>query len=65
MTLAKIKILFPASEAGGDHVVVNMNQDLENNRSGSGRARESAVLEFNGLWQGECYRDWFDSEVEK
>ena len=45
-----------------------MNQDLENIRENSGRARDSRdikkVLEFNGLWDGECYRDWFSSEVK-
>jgi hypothetical protein len=44
-----------------------MNQDLKNIRENSGRARDSGmkkVLEFNGLWHGECYRDWFSSEVE-
>lgn len=33
----------------------------------SGRACGSGmkkVLEFNGLWQGDCYRDWFSSEVK-
>jgi hypothetical protein len=44
-----------------------MNQDLESIRENSGRVCGSGmkkVLEFNGLWQGECYRDWFSSEVE-
>ena len=48
----------------GKGMVEPMNQYLENIRENSGRARDS-VLEFNGLWHGECYRDWFDSEVEK
>ena len=46
-----------------------MNQDLENIRENSGRTSDSRdvekVLEFNGLWHGDCYRDWFSSEVEK
>jgi hypothetical protein len=20
---------------------------------------------FDGIWNGDCYRDWFDSEVEE
>jgi len=23
------------------------------------------ILEFDGLWNGDCYRNWFDSEVEE
>jgi hypothetical protein len=50
-------------------MVENMNQDLKNVRQDSGRACDSRdverVLEFNGLWQDECYRNWFDSGVEK
>jgi hypothetical protein len=46
-----------------------MNQDLENIRENSGRTRDSVsiekVLKFNGLWNGECYRDWFSSEVRE
>jgi hypothetical protein len=45
-----------------------MNQDLKDIRENSGRLRDlgmEKVLEFNGLWQDECYRNWFDSEVEK
>jgi hypothetical protein len=46
-----------------------MNQDLKKIRENSGRARDSRdmekVLKFNGLWNGESYLDWFDSEVER
>jgi hypothetical protein len=46
-----------------------MNQDLENIRENSGRARDSRVMEkvmeFNELWNDECYRDWFSSEVDE
>jgi hypothetical protein len=49
-------------------MVEPMNQDLENIRENSGGARGSGmkkVLEFNGLWNGECYRNWFSSEVDE
>ena len=48
-------------------MVIPMNQDLEYIRENSGRARDSGVekvLEFNGLWHGECYRNWFVANCE-
>jgi len=23
------------------------------------------LWKFDGIWNGDCYRDWFDSEVEE
>jgi hypothetical protein len=49
-------------------MVADMNVDFGIFRQDFGRLRDlgmEKVLEFNGLWQDECYRNWFDSEVEK
>jgi len=26
---------------------------------------EKTLMEFSGLWNGDCYRDWFSSEVDE
>jgi len=26
---------------------------------------EKTLWDFDGLWNGECYRDWYYSEVEE
>jgi len=36
---------------------------MENNFIGD--IMEKKLMEFNGLWNGNCCRDWFSSEVEE
>jgi len=26
---------------------------------------KNEIWKFDGIWNGDCYRDWFDSEVEE
>jgi len=34
---------------------------MENNFIGD--VMEKSLMEFSGVWNGDCYRDWFSSEV--
>lgn len=37
----------------------------EKSKGREGDEMKNEIWKFDGIWNGDCYRDWFDSEVEE